>query len=84
METPQQQFLYYVWVCEVMSQQTQVPRVAEYFAKWMHRWPTVQVDTGGYLKPLTHMIGAMQTQEQLSLAFTCHCAQPHSAAQEVM
>ncbi|KAL3154142.1 hypothetical protein ABBQ32_013669 [Trebouxia sp. C0010 RCD-2024] len=42
LETPQQQFLYYVWVCEVMSQQTQVPRVAEYFAKWILKWPTVQ------------------------------------------
>ena len=48
METPQQQFLYYVWVCEVMSQQTQVPRVAEYFAKWIHRWPTVQVNASGH------------------------------------
>ena len=43
MNTPQQQFLYFVWVCEVMSQQTQVPRVAEYFTKWILKWPTVQV-----------------------------------------
>ena len=32
---PQQQFIYYVWVSEVMSQQTQVPRAAEYFRRWM-------------------------------------------------
>lgn len=43
LETPQQQFAYYVWVCEIMSQQTQVPRVAEYFTRWIHKWPTVQV-----------------------------------------
>ena len=45
MEMPQQQFAYCVWVCEVMSQQTQVPRVAEYFTRWIKQWPTVQVGT---------------------------------------
>eukprot|EP00884_Botryococcus_braunii_P007159 jgi/Botrbrau1/16444/Bobra.0142s0040.1 len=38
----QQDFMYYVWVCEVMSQQTQVPRVVQYFNKWIKRWPTVE------------------------------------------
>lgn len=32
-----------VWVCEIMSQQTQVSRVAEYFTRWISKWPTVQV-----------------------------------------
>lgn len=40
---PQQQFAYFVWVCEVMSQQTQVARVAEYFLRWTSKWPTLQV-----------------------------------------
>ncbi len=34
-------FIYYVWVCEIMSQQTQVSRVCEYFTKWVKKWPTV-------------------------------------------
>ncbi len=43
LDTPQQQFAYCVWVCEVMSQQTQVLRVAKYFTRWIQKWPTVQV-----------------------------------------
>jgi A/G-specific adenine glycosylase len=35
-------FTYYVWVCEVMSQQTQVSRAAEYFRKWVTKWPDVE------------------------------------------
>ena len=35
-------FTYYVWVCEVMSQQTQVSRAAEYFRTWVKKWPDVQ------------------------------------------
>lgn len=42
-DMPQQEFAYMVWVCEIMSQQTQVSRVAEYFTRWMSKWPTVQV-----------------------------------------
>jgi A/G-specific adenine glycosylase len=34
-------FIYYVWVCEIMSQQTQVSRAAEYFRKWVAKWPDV-------------------------------------------
>jgi A/G-specific adenine glycosylase len=34
-------FIYYVWVCEIMSQQTQVSRAAEYFRKWIAKWPNV-------------------------------------------
>lgn len=33
---------YAIWVSEIMLQQTQVARVAEYFARWMERFPTVQ------------------------------------------
>ena len=33
---------YAIWVSEIMLQQTQVARVAEYFARWMARFPTVQ------------------------------------------
>jgi A/G-specific adenine glycosylase len=32
---------YAVLVCEVMSQQTQVERVADYWERWLERWPTV-------------------------------------------
>ncbi|KAK9809860.1 hypothetical protein WJX72_000467 [[Myrmecia] bisecta] len=42
LDLPDQQFIYYVWVCEVMSQQTQVPRAAAYFKRWIAKWPTVQ------------------------------------------
>lgn len=42
LDMPQQQFAYCVWICEVMSQQTQVSRVAEYFVRWIQKWPTIQ------------------------------------------
>lgn len=42
LEMPQQQFMYGIWVSEVMSQQTQVPRAAAYFKRWIAKWPTVQ------------------------------------------
>ncbi|KAI7841034.1 hypothetical protein COHA_005262 [Chlorella ohadii] len=45
-ELPQNEFIYYVWVCEIMSQQTQVSRAAEYFRRWVARWPTVQALAG--------------------------------------
>ena len=38
----QDDFIYYVWVCEIMSQQTQISRVCEYFSKWIKKWPTVR------------------------------------------
>lgn len=38
----QDDFIYYVWVCEIMSQQTQISRVCEYFSKWIRKWPTVR------------------------------------------
>ncbi|KAL4419664.1 hypothetical protein ABPG77_000561 [Micractinium sp. CCAP 211/92] len=41
-DLPQNEFIYYVWVCEIMSQQTQVSRAAEYFRRWVAKWPTVQ------------------------------------------
>ena len=28
---------------QVMSQQTQLPRVVEYFNRWIAKWPTVKV-----------------------------------------
>ena len=28
---------------QVMSQQTQLPRVIEYFNRWVAKWPTVEV-----------------------------------------
>ena len=40
-DLPVDQFIYYVWVCEIMSQQTQVSRAAEYFRKWVAKWPDV-------------------------------------------
>lgn len=41
LDLPDDDFIYYVWVCEIMSQQTQVSRVCEYFTKWIKKWPTV-------------------------------------------
>lgn len=38
----QDDFIYYVWVCEIMSQQTQISRVCEYFSRWIKKWPTVK------------------------------------------
>jgi A/G-specific adenine glycosylase len=32
---------YGIWVCEIMAQQTQIDRVAEYWTRWMRRFPTV-------------------------------------------
>ncbi|WIA43873.1 hypothetical protein OEZ86_010286 [Tetradesmus obliquus] len=40
-ELPPQEFAYYVWVSEIMLQQTQVSRVVTYFNKWIASWPTV-------------------------------------------
>ncbi|PNW86324.1 hypothetical protein CHLRE_02g082000v5 [Chlamydomonas reinhardtii] len=40
-ELPPQQFAYWVWVSEVMLQQTQVATVIPYFRRWVSRWPTV-------------------------------------------
>lgn len=34
--------IYRVWVCEVMSQQTQLSRVVEYAGRWLNKWPTVK------------------------------------------
>ena len=36
---PADQYAYGVWVSEIMSQQTQIERVATYWTKWMTRWP---------------------------------------------
>ena len=35
------QYAYGVWVSEIMSQQTQIERVAEYWTRWVQKWPTV-------------------------------------------
>ncbi|GLC33575.1 hypothetical protein PLESTM_000086500 [Pleodorina starrii] len=40
-ELPQQQFAYWVWVSEVMLQQTQVATVIPYFKRWVAKWPSV-------------------------------------------
>ena len=32
-----------VWVTECMAQQTQLSRVAEYWTRWMRKWPTLEV-----------------------------------------
>jgi len=42
LDAPLHAFAYGVWVCEVMSQQTQLDRVKAYWASWMARWPTVE------------------------------------------
>ena len=36
------QYAYGVWVSEIMSQQTQIERVAEYWSRWVKKWPTVR------------------------------------------
>jgi len=41
LDLPENEFIYYVWVCEIMSQQTQISRVCDYFNRWVKKWPTV-------------------------------------------
>lgn len=41
LDLPLEKFIYGVWVCEVMSQQTQLDRVKAYWRAWMERWPDV-------------------------------------------
>lgn len=41
LDVEQQQLIYWVWVCEVMSQQTQLERVKDYWKRWTATWPTV-------------------------------------------
>jgi A/G-specific adenine glycosylase len=36
------QYAYGVWVSEIMSQQTQIERVAEYWQRWVKKWPRVE------------------------------------------
>ena len=40
-DVPRDQYAYGVWVSEIMSQQTQIERVATYWLRWMAKWPTV-------------------------------------------
>ena len=40
-DVPAEQYAYGVWVSEIMSQQTQIDRVATYWRRWMVKWPTV-------------------------------------------
>ena len=40
-DVPRDQYAYGVWVSEIMSQQTQIERVAVYWLRWMAKWPTV-------------------------------------------
>lgn len=35
-------FPYAVWISEVMSQQTQIVTVVNYFNKWMEKWPSIE------------------------------------------
>lgn len=39
-DVPTDQYAYGVWVSEIMSQQTQIERVAVYWRRWMSKWPT--------------------------------------------
>ena len=32
---------YHIWISEIMAQQTQIPRVVEYYARWMARFPDI-------------------------------------------
>lgn len=41
LDMPTQDFMYRVWVCEVMAQQTQLDRVKKYWTEWMVTWPSV-------------------------------------------
>jgi A/G-specific adenine glycosylase len=38
-DIPRDQYAYGVWVSEIMSQQTQIERVARYWLRWTERWP---------------------------------------------
>ena len=41
LDLPLERFIYGVWVCEVMSQQTQLDRVKGYWRSWMRQGPDV-------------------------------------------
>ena len=55
---PQQQFIYFVWVSEVMSQQTQVARAAEYFRRWVEVkarfWLRAQHSAAAFMYQASH------------------------------
>eukprot|EP00887_Chlorella_sp_A99_P004912 scaffold4.g4912.t1 len=82
-DLPLNDFIYYEWVSEVMCQQTQVSRAAEYFARWVARWPTVAALAGasqeevneawaglGYYRRARYLLdGAKYVQQQLGGAF---------------
>ena len=79
-DIPTQQLAYGVWVSEVMSQQTQIERVAEYWGRWVRKWPTLaflaaasqedvnQVWAGlGYYRRARYLLdGAKFMEEKLS------------------
>ena len=41
-EEEEDRYAYGVWVSEIMSQQTQIERAAEYWCRWVEKWPTVK------------------------------------------
>ncbi|KAG1670121.1 hypothetical protein FOA52_013697 [Chlamydomonas sp. UWO 241] len=51
----QQQFAYWVWVSEIMLQQTQVATVIPYFNKWVAKWPTVSDMAGASVEEVNTM-----------------------------
>lgn len=67
---------YAVWVSEIMAQQTRVETVADYYLRWMVRFPTVQA------------LAAADQQEVLKLweglGYYARARNLHRAAQQVM
>ena len=66
---------YGVLVAEVMSHQTQVGRAAEYWLRWMARWPTVQALAEA---PLAEVLGAWD-----GLGYPRRARDLHRAAQRI-
>jgi A/G-specific adenine glycosylase len=67
---------YAVLVCEVMSQQTQVARVADYWQRWIERWPTVESLSQA---SLADVLGAWQ-----GLGYPRRARYLHAAARQIV
>ncbi len=66
---------YAVLVAEVMSHQTQVGRAADYWVRWMERWPTVEALAGA---PLAEVLGAWD-----GLGYPRRARDLHRAARQI-
>ncbi|MDL2266829.1 A/G-specific adenine glycosylase [Desulfovibrio sp. OttesenSCG-928-G15] len=67
---------YAVWISEIMLQQTQMDRAAEYFIRWMQRFPSVQSVSEAHIDDL------LKAWE--GLGYYSRVRNLHKAAKEIM